>query len=273
VLPSTFADDGHVLVRLTINGRGLDFLLDSGASSITIDPGVAQQLRLTVSKRDQSSANAGRFMTGAAVVPLMTVGDLTMRGAVVSIVPLGFDFPGEKAVGLLGFDFICESSITIDYEHKTVTAERFGSYAAPEGPHVIALPLRLGSQVPMTSVIINGAIAERMMIDTGAAGPFVLFDYFQRRHPETLPAVRQGVRMNGAGGEFDAHRAQFDAVTIGNVKFAHFVGYLVASRSSYSGDADGVIGPDFLHFFDVHLDYPNGTIYLVPNALGQRSMH
>jgi hypothetical protein len=36
---------------------------------------------------------------------------------------------------------------------------------------------------------------------------------------------------------------------------------------------DGVIGPDFLRFFDVHLDYPNGTVYLVPNASGRSAMH
>jgi hypothetical protein len=63
-----------------------------------------------------------------------------------------------------------------------------------------------------------------------------------------------------------------DSIVIGNVSFKRFSGYLVDSRSSYSGDADGVIGPDFLRFFDVHLDYPNGTVYLVPNATGQRVM-
>jgi hypothetical protein len=35
---------------------------------------------------------------------------------------------------------------------------------------------------------------------------------------------------------------------------------------------DGVIGPDFLRNFDVHLDYPSGTIYLVPNQTGLRAM-
>ena len=30
-------------------------------------------------------------------------------------------------------------------------------------------------------------------------------------------------------------------------------------------DYDGLIGQDFLRNFDVYLDYPHSTVYLVPN--------
>jgi predicted aspartyl protease len=275
-LPAVFEPDGHILVRLTIAGRGLDFILDTGASTITIDPAVAASLNLTVVDKMQSSVNAGRYPTGLAIVPEIGVGPLTMHDTVVSIVPLALELPGAKVMGLLGFDFICESGITIDYDHKTVTAERYGTYTAPQDPRTIALDVRLGTQGPLATVAVDGAVAERMLIDTGAAGPFMLFDYFTRRHPEALPPHRmtdRTLQMQGAGGAFEAQTVDLDNVQIGNVKFAHFEGIRVTTATSYSGNEDGVIGPTFLRFFDVHLDYPDGKIFLVPNATGHQSMH
>jgi predicted aspartyl protease len=275
VLPSTFEPSGHALVRLTIAGRGLDFILDTGASSITIDPGVAASLGLTITNKQQSSVNAGRFATGQAVVPLIGVGTLMMHDVAVQVVPLSWEEPGARDVGLLGFDFLCESGITIDYEHQTVTAERYGSYTAPTDPRTIALDARLGTQQPMTTVSVNGAIAERVIVDTGGAGPFLLFDYFKRRHPEAIPRNSIGPprQLGGAGGAFAANPVIVDDLTLANVHFRQFRGFEAASGSSYATDEDGVIGPTFLRFFDVHLDYPNGKIYLVPNATGLRSMH
>jgi predicted aspartyl protease len=274
-LPAVFEPSGHIVVRLSIRGRGLDFLLDTGSANITLDPAVAHDIGLSVTKKGVSSQNAGRFDTGVAIVPQIDIGQLHMHNAAVAILPLAFEEGEVKTVGLLGFDFLCESGITIDYEHHEVVAERYGTYTPPQAPHVIALTIRLGAQVPMTSVNVNGAIAERIMLDTGAAGPFMLFDFFARRHPEALPEGLgdHSVAFRGAGGAFDAKTVTLDTFRLGNVNFTHFTGYRVTSAASYTFDQDGVIGPDFLKFFDVHLDYPNGMIYLVPNATGARAMH
>jgi predicted aspartyl protease len=275
VLPSVFERDGHILVRLMVGARGLDFVLDTGASSITLDPGVASSLGLTVTNRLDSSVNAGRFKTGDAVLPAATVGALTMHDVVVHIVPLSMEESAARAVGLLGFDFLCESGITIDYEHQTVTAERYGTYTAPTDPRTIALDIRLGTQQPITTVSINGTIAERVVIDTGGFGPFLLFDYFTRRHPDAIPRAAVGPtrQMLGAGGTFNTNLITVDDFALANVHFKQFEGLRVASDSSYSNDEDGLIGPTFLRLFDVHLDYPEGKIFLVPNASGSRAMH
>jgi predicted aspartyl protease len=274
VLPARFEPSGHVLVHVTIAGRGLDLMLDTGASTITIDPGVAASLGLTVTNQQQSSVNAGRFPTGQVFVHEIAVGPLTMHDVAVQIVPWDWQEAGARAVGLLGFDFLCESGITIDYERQTVTAERYGWYAPPTDPRTIELDARLGSQVPLTSVAIDGAVAERMMVDTGGAGPFLLFDYFTRHHPglNLHTAVGPPRQLSGAGGLFNSAPVEIDDLTLGNVHFRDFWGFR-ASAASYAQNADGVIGPAFLSFFDVHLDYPNGKIYLVPNATGLRFMH
>ncbi len=57
---------------------------------------------------------------------------------------------------------------------------------------------------------------------------------------------------------------------LGSTHFVDFVGYLVTSKS-YVGTDDGLFGIGFLRFYDVFLDYPEGTISLRLNATGRKS--
>jgi predicted aspartyl protease len=279
-LPARFTRDGHVIVRITVGERGLDFLLDTGSSAVTIDPGTARSLGITVFNRESSSMNAGRYDTGEAILPEVKVGDLTLPDVVVSVLPFGWQVDGEtKAVGLLGFDFLCEMGVTIDYQHQTVTAERFGTYQAPDDPQTIRLAIRLGTQQPVTSATINGAIAERTVLDTGAAGALQIFDYFARRHPEALVEdAGLGARsrvphvFTGAGGLYLAKPYAIEDLQLGQASFHDFIGFRAMSRSSFPVNEDGLIGVSFLRLFDVYLDYPNDKVYLVPNKTAKKAV-
>jgi hypothetical protein len=279
-LPARFLDNGHIVIRVSSAGQNFDFLLDTGASSMAIDPIVAKKLNLPITNRYVNSVNAGRIQSGTVVVPELKVGDLTMHDLIATSVPSGFDEDlSIKTVGLLGFDFICEMGITIDYVHHTVTAQRYGTYQPPTDPHTVTMPVRLGSEAPLATVKINDALAERMLLDTGGGGAVLIFDYFRRRHPEALVdhnhigANSPEIDFEGIGGRIGTRAVAFDRFQLGNVLFRDFVGYVVTSDSYAETDEDGAIGPDFLKYFDIHLDYPNGTIYLVPNQFARDARH
>jgi predicted aspartyl protease len=266
----------HVYVRVTIAGRGLDFVLNSGAGGITIDSTVARELNLPVFQQ-HSAVTAGRYTTARTIVPEMRVGALTMHDVAVQEVPQGWD-TGEdvKEVGLLGFDFLAELGITIDYEHQRVTVVPGMSYAAPADPHTIGLDVRVGSGQPRTTVSVNGAIGERWILDTGGAGTFLIFDYFARRHPEALrgqsASAGRGVRLKGIGGPIDTQPYQISSLRLANVNFQNFVGYRVVGNGSYAQNDDGIIGTAFLRLFTLGFDYANNRVYLVPNSDGRRAM-
>lgn len=279
-LPSKFSRDGHVYVRLDVGGRGLDFTLDSGSYSIAINGDIARQLGLTVKNAAENNVNAGGFKTGDVIVPHVKVGSLAMDDVVMSIAPEDDDDPhaSVRSVGLLGFDFIAELGITIDYEHHVVTAAKFGEYVPPAIPQLRMLDIRLGTQTPFVTAQINGAVAERMTFDTGGGGTFLIFDYFARRHPEAIFDDHHGgdksqpITFYGIGGEIDTRAYQIKDLRLAAIVFRDFVGYRVLSDKAYSSSEDGIIGIDFISFFNVLLDYPNGHIYLWPNSLGRRAM-
>jgi len=275
-LPTKFGRQ-HVIVRLMVGARGLDFLLDTGASGITLDNEVARELGLTVYGQ-HSTVTAQRYTTGRTIVPEMHVGDLVMRDVAVQTVPsLGEIEPGYKAVGLLGFDFLSELGVTIDYEKKQVTVVREPDYVAPQGKRVFWLDVRIGDGVPFTNVKVNGALSERFLLDTGGAGTFMIFDAFARKHPEALVDKGGGgelreMRYYGVGGAIPTRPYQLASIKVGGLNFQDFVGFRVTSAQSYAGDEDGLIGTDFLRMFTVGLDYANSRVYLIPNVAGRKAM-
>ncbi len=275
-LPAKFGRS-HVTVRVAIGDRGLDFVLDSGSSGITIDPAVARELGLPeFGKRSQ--VTAGRYTTARTIVPEMRIGTLTMHDVAVQEVPQGWNTDqGVKEVGLLGFDFLAELGVTIDYEHQRVTVVPGRAYVPPADPHTIALDVRVGGGQPRTTVAVNGAIGERWIVDTGGGGTFLIFDYFARRHPEALRdqgggGRARGRQLRGIGGDIDTEPYQIASVKLANVNFANFVGYRVVGRGSYAQKDDGLIGVEFLRLFTLGFDYGNSRVYLVPNRDGRVAM-
>jgi len=269
-LPAQLTPEKHWIVRVMVGDRGLDFTLDTGASGITIDSDVARQLDLTLVNQLRSTVNAGSYKTGSAIVHEMHVGQLTMHDTVVHVAPLGFNERGDiKSVGLLGFDFLCESQFTLDYEHRRISVVPFESATEPTDPKTFVLDVRLNSQQPAVTTTINGVRADRMIFDTGGAGSMLFFDSFVRRHPDALaeadrlPGLR---RFQGVGGVFETEPYVVPHLLLGRVDFTKFTAYRVRSAATYATTEDGILGPDFFRLFTVGLDYAHGRIFLTPNG-------
>ena len=283
-LPSTFAFE-DVIVRVMVGDRGLDFVLDSGASGIFIDGEVAKELGLKMSL-GYSRVVGGRFDTKEAIVPEMRVGDIAMHNVAIQTIPFAFDFAplpfatgkyGHMArtslVGLSGYDFIRSLGLTIDYAHERVTAFPAGKYVPPVmTPQSDILPIRLGDHVPEITASINGALAERVLVDTGAGGSdFMLFDYFALRYPEAV-SPRVAMRLDnlryvihGIGGGFESKAIRLKEVDIGRYHLPNADVIQVTSVRKFQFNVDGLVGSDFLQRFTVGFDYAGGKMYLVHN--------
>ncbi len=262
-------DRGQFIVRVQIGGRGLDLALDTGASGIVLDDDVVRALGLAHYGSISNAANAGRFLTTNSIVPEMTVGELRMHNVVVSTVPhVDADSGDYKVVGLLGFDFIGALALKLDYARGRIAAIKPDAFVAPSGTATYAIPIRLGRQIPLADVSINGVLGERFVIDTGAAGTMLVFDYFARRHREAFTEalfLGDQLHFQGVGGSFQTQPYHVAAAKLGNIQFTGFTIYRVTSARSFSGDLDGLLGSGLLALFAVYTDYGNSMIYLVPN--------
>jgi predicted aspartyl protease len=267
-------DDGSVVVRLTINGRGLDFLLDSGASGILMDSEVAKELGIkTFGESVQTTM--GAYESTQAIVPEMDVGPIALHNTYVECVPftqqLGFD---TKIVGLLGFDFLANAAVSINYDSGAVTAAPPDSFAPPVNS--IAVPVALDDGVPFVQVQIGDSIGSHFILDTGA-DMIVIFSEFAAAHPQDV--VDQGlgkslskylpfVSAQGVGGEIHMTLDQLASYHFGTVNFTNFLAFRTPSGSAFEfEDTDGLVGYEVLQYFTVTFDYKDGMIYLNPGDM------
>lgn len=287
----------HIVVRITINGRGLDFALDSGASGIVIDREVAAQLGLTgygATEEDTDGINHASVVD----IPEMHIGDLVMKH--VAAYPVSFQMrtkETEEVVGLLGFDFIASVGLKVDYDKGLVVAYPLGTMPMPDTG--ITIPLMLDDLVPDVSVSVGDVASAHFILDTGAGtdilpvrrggqyveivtGGVTVFPRFAAAHPsETrdeglghevqilIPSLYLGV----VGGVARAYPVQLKQVVFG-VAFDNFIATVVDPTSTWGGqDLDGLVGYGMLHYFNLYFDYANSRIILQPNEQFRNAKH
>ena len=277
-LPARIDPYGHIIVRVSVNGRGLDFQLDSGASGIVLDRDVARELNLTTSGR-WSNTVAGTFVSTHAIVPSAKVGPITMTDLVVEALPFQEQNDwNTRIVGLLGFDFIAGAVLKIDYVHGTVDAIPSEKFTPPENG--VVLDAILDDNVPMITMKMNDALGNHFILDTGA-DIVVAFSGFAKRYPEAVDdhsehkivsRILNVVGVQGVGGKLSMHGTVLKSMQLGNVHYKDYLALvLLSDQEEFEGeDADGLAGVPLLRSFDVYLDYANSRVVLVPNKFTKK---
>ena len=270
-LPVRFSYN-DVIVRVNIEERGLDVLLDSGTSGIVIDGTVAAQLGLRKFGR-MYAAPGGWYDHLFLEAPEVAIGPLRMHD--VALLSLPFSFQGDpttRYVGLLGFDFLAGAVIQLDYHDAKLAAIRSDRFQPPSDASPITL--RLDDGVPMVSAMISGHNAEDILVDTGSDTPIVYSRFVQEAgwptpNPETTV---KAVLYYPLYGIVRCNAVRFSYVQLGNYYFRDMLGYITfASPKFEAPDTDGLIGANLLNYFTVFFDYPESKMYLQPNALFQQT--
>ena len=255
--------DGRVIVRVTIGSRGYDFQLDSGASSIVLDAGVASSLGLTMLGESVQSA-AGTFQQKQALIPEMRIGDIRMNNIIVDTTSF-IEQPSvdTKVVGLLGFDFIANTALKIDYSKGVVEASPANLFVPPADG--VALDAVWDDGVPRIPVQV-GEVQAHFIFDTGADSG-VIFQRFAQAHPEVMRDAGEPVRGSGVGGSFMMRGMYLKMLTIAGVNFQNFKLLEIVNNPGFEyEDYDGLLGYQLLKYFTVFIDCGSSHIYLVRNS-------
>ena len=116
-----------VLVPARVNGRGpFQFALDTGASRTVIAPDLARSLGITSVADDPLTAGGGRVASSLGWVDVLAVGTARVEHltvAVADFLVMLSDAIGTRLDGIVGYNFLREFTVTIDYPAETLWLE------------------------------------------------------------------------------------------------------------------------------------------------------
>jgi predicted aspartyl protease len=225
--------------------KGLNFLLDTGASPTVLDRGLAQKLHLEELPASIAVLD-GSVAAGQATVPSLTFGPMRRDNLPVLIEDLSFF---QKALpvrvdAVIGLDVLGQTAFEIDYLSREI---HFGSLPRLAN----SLPLQILAGLPIVDAELNH-IALHLLVDTGASS-LVLFETSTPR-PISPVKISAEARPPNTIGEAERKQVWLQSLRLGEAQFGQEPAFLVRSRTDGNHDFDGLMSPAALGITKIAID-------------------
>ena len=249
--------NGLAVIKVHIGLKDYDFLLDSGAAGIVIDPSVVDDDRIeTFGTR--VGATIGTFTETTGIVTVMSVGVLKMHSVVARVVSIPFHLDAATRIaGLLGFDFFLDTIVHVDFDHGIASAIAPATFKAP--PDSIPIPLALDDRTPVVRARAD-AVTGRVVLDTGA-NRSLFTPAFASRADLPFDPSSAVAQFRGMGGTGTAETVRLKSFDIAALPLLDPV-VDVSNANLGAEDIDGTAGTDLLHAYDLFFDYRSGALYV-----------
>jgi hypothetical protein len=266
-------DNKIILVRMQVNNsKPLKFIFDTGASITFLSSKRVADLGLKSSGEASGEATGGRIT--ASIIRGVS---LKVPGAEVSNQPVAaMDIPttpGFEFDGVIGYHFINQFVVEIDYQTKTMNLYSPRTYRYSGKGETVPLSFAGGRKTPLviTNLIVEGRapVAANVELDTGFDGTLLVNSPAVKKH-NLLAAMPEAVRSTarGAGGEQQRVVGPIKAIQLGHFTFDKPP--VVLSLDTKGGGAleenDGALGGELLRRFKLIIDYSRQRMILEPNS-------
>jgi hypothetical protein len=249
--------NGLLVLPVAIGARTYDFLLDTGAAGIVVDPSIIGENKLE-RYGTRVGATIGTFSETTSIVPMLGIGPLRMHNIVVRVVNVPFVADERTHIaGLLGFDFFADAVVHVDFERGIVSAIAPGSFHA--SPDAVTVPLALDDKTPDVRARVGGAFG-RIVLDTGANRSVFTTAFASRADfGATDPATNSRFRGMGGTGTAETVRIKdFELAGLGQSD-----PLVDISNADFDAeDVDGTAGTDLLRPYDLFFDYRASALYV-----------
>lgn len=261
--------NGHLFVRVRINGKGpYRMLFDSGSLNVLM-PKVAADLGLK--NEGATGANGDGPKVGLVRVDRLEVGGLVLDRqsfATIDLAELMRRVEGlDDVAGVIGHELFKRFPIRLDFGQARATIHDPANYKYDGTGTPVAITFR--GTAPKVAGTVDG-VAGAFAIDTGSRGSLTLTTPFVQANGL---ATRLGAKTDvivgaGIGGHVRAALARANELQFGGITIKNPVTTLARDGQGALGDPDlaGVIGFGILRQFNLTFDYARNAIYFEKNS-------
>jgi hypothetical protein len=260
--------DGHLFVRVRIDGKGpFRMLLDSGSISVLL-PEVARTLKLPAGATGAGNADVKVVRAQQLNIGGVTIGKPTF--ATIDLKALLQRVEGvDDVAGVVGVEIFKRLPTTIDYDRGQLVLHNPASFKyAGKG---VAVPLSFRGTMPRVRARLDG-IDGVFDIGTGARGSLLLAAPFVEANDLAVRynATQTVVAGSGVGGIVRGKLARAGELDIGGVTVQRPVVVLAlpgtGAAAGIDAPAAGSIGYGILRRLNPTFDYARGIVYLDSGA-------
>jgi predicted aspartyl protease len=262
-IPFDFKNHQIVLSVSVDNSAPMKFMFDTGAGVTVLNKSMTGSLKLK--KIDTVKVNgvvAGMLAGGVT----LSVPGVTVRNQRVVVMALD-EFPCEfrDVVGVIGYDFIKEFVVEIDYEARTLSLFDPSTYQYAARGDVFPLTITDTPRIHARVTLPGGKPIEGFFeIDTGSDSALAIHSSLVKRHNMLANSGTQLASTNTrVQGELKAVDVRLDNFQLGRSIIAAPIVSLLPDEET---DNDGPIGNEILRRFKVTIDYSRQRMILEPNS-------
>ncbi len=258
-------DASGVVVAAQIDGRALAMELNTGLGLTSLQPEVAERLRLPEDPRAQSSYRGpgGAVIARRNLLPRsLRVGGQDWTGRSIAQRPFygsGGGRPGFD--GVIGMDLLRDTELDLDLPRRRVALHRArGCRLVPPWPGAAGAVLELSAAgVPSVSARVNGQMV-RARIHTGN-NRSVMSERLARQLALSTPTGQQGRAYGASPDARPTREFRLDELALGQEVLRDQTVVVVPGGAE---EEDLTLGRDWLERRRVWLSFPGRRIFLAP---------
>ncbi len=254
----------RIFIPITINGRRVMAMLDSGASSTVLDGSFASKLGLKFQSDETGQGVNGSIHYGPVQGIELTLGDMRWsKGEAVAIDLAAVSRQlGRPLPVILGGEMFTDAVVEIDFKGHRIAFHDPATYAPP--PNAPALPLTSVGESLAIAVLIENHPAN-LVFDLGNAGAIDLYPKFWEQPGFIGTRGISTSLAGGAGGMREFKTTMLSQIALGGTVF-HDVPSRLSDGTTASDDRagrlDGNIGIAILGRYHLIVDRPHNRVIL-----------
>lgn len=256
----------RVVAAGTINGRPVEFVLDTGAGVTTVDREFARSIGLP--KGQTVSAQGVGGTVEAELVPgvSLTIGGLKLEKATVLVIDLA---NVSKGIGrpvpvVLGRELFDNAIVTLDWQAGQMSVAPPDGFVPPAGATLVELG-RGRDRLNTIPVSIDGAPPVGAHFDLGSGSALTLPKSYWESKPGLAGLPFANSEAGGVGGMHGTRLVTVGKVTIAGRTFTAVPANLSESKKSHAVDQPNV-GIGLLKPFRMTMDLGRNRLFLEPLA-------
>ena len=263
-LPLRTTSLGTPTVRVKINGKAYEFWLDTGSSMTVLSSEVAAAAGVPTISSDSLTIRTfgGTARVRPALVRKMEVGTIVLTNTPVIVIDASlmllkspaaaFSTPNHYVDGIVGWDFIRQFDVLLDYDNGVIQLARPERRIASSGTQNL---LWIGQ--PLVEVRTREGRTLHLALDTGAQSTLLNASVLDKAGVVTTSVTTRVFGLARSASSSDRVIPELPLQVAGRSLRLHNV---IVYGPRYSGliACDGILGSDIARFGRIHIDATNG---------------